>query len=62
MTSTTKFIDGRWRVVDAETLKPVLGRYGTPADGVGHESPQKAQSQAEKIDAAVKKRKEHNAT
>lgn len=56
MTIEPKFINGRWRVVEDGNLVP--GRYGTPVDGKGHETREKAQRQADAITAAVKKRKE----
>ena len=57
MPVTTKFIKGKYRVVD-DTGKLTLGRHNVPVDGQGHDSPERAQRQADRINETVAKRKE----
>lgn len=56
MSVTIKLINGKYRVVD-DTGKLTLGRHRVPVDGKGHDSAEKAQRQANAINAAVEKRK-----
>ena len=58
MPVTTKLINGKYRVVEADTGKIVNGRWGTPADGKGHVTAKRAEDQAAAINASIEKRKD----
>ena len=55
MPVTIKGIKGKYRVID-DTGKLTLGRHNVPVDGQGHDSPERAQRQADRINEAVAKR------
>lgn len=58
MPVTTKLINGRHRIVEADTGNIVNNRHGTPVDGKGHYSAERAARQANAINASIENRKE----
>ena len=47
----------KFRVVESATGKIVTNKAGTPVDGAGHSSRDKAKSQVQAINTSLKKRK-----
>ena len=56
MPVTTKKIGGKYRVVESESGQIAKNRSGTPVDGGGHKTADRATAQARAINASLQKR------
>lgn len=55
MPATVKKIKGKYRVIDADTGRPMRNQAGTSVDGGGHDAEAHAKRQARAINASLSK-------